>query len=120
MTYNMAKNTLHNKCKLLVSHFCSHAKFISWGKEIKIAKKLLKLNSEIKFWKSLQPPNPVFSLSWFLTKEGKDFLQVSKLKQNLNLTRPSERAILEEKIGKDKEIEKKPQTIFEFLNHGKN
>ena len=76
----MPKNTLHNKCKLLVSHFCSQAKFISWGKEIKIAKKLLAENSDVKFWLSLQTPNPVFSLSWFLTKDGKDFLQVSKLK----------------------------------------
>ena len=113
-------NTLHNKCKLLVNHFCSHAKFISWGKEIKIAKKLLKLNPEIKFWKSLQTSNPVFSLSWFLTKEGKDFLQVSKLKQKLSLPQPSSRAILEEKIGEDKELPKKPKTIFEFLNNGKN
>ena len=115
----MPKNTLHNKCKLLVSHFCSQAKFISWGKEIKIAKKLLAENSDVKFWLSLQTPNPVFSLSWFLTKDGKDFLQVSKLKQNLVLPKASERAILKDKIGEDKEVEKKPKTIFEFLNHGK-
>ena len=115
----MAKNTLHNKCKLLVNHFCSHAKFISWGKEIKIAKQLLKLNPEIKFWKSLQPSNLIFSLSWFLTKEGKDFLQVSRLKQELTLTRPSSRAILEGKLGEDKEISHEPKTIFEFLNHAK-
>ena len=114
----MAKNTLHNKCKLLVNHFCSHAKFISWGKEIKIAKQLLKLNPEVKFWKSLQTPTPIFSLSWLLTKEGKDFLQVSKLKQNLSLPKPSERAILEGKIGEDKKISKKPKTIFEFLDNG--
>ena len=115
----MAKNTLHNKCKLLVSHFCSHAKFISWGKEIKIAKQLLKINPEVKFWLSLQTPNPVFSLSWFLTQEGKDFLQVSKLKQNLTLPKSSGRAIFKDKIGEDKKIVKKPKTIFEFLNHGK-
>ena len=78
------------------------------------------MNPEVKFWKSLQTPNPVFSLSWFLTKEGKDFLQVSKLKQNLSLPRPSERAILEGKLGEDKQIKKKPKTIFEFLNNGKD
>ncbi len=77
------------------------------------------MNPEVKFWKSLQPPNPVFSLSWFLTKEGKDFLQISQLKQGLNLTRPSARAILDGKIGEDRQISKKPKTIFEFLNHGK-
>ena len=115
----MPKNTLHNKCKLLVSHFCAHAKFVNWGKEIKIAKKLLADNSEVKYWLSLQLSKPIFSLSWFLTKEGKDFLQVSKLKQNLVLPKASERAILKDKIGEDKQIEKKPQTIFEFLNHGK-
>ena len=115
----MPKNTLHNKCKLLVSHFCAHAKFVNWGKEIKIAKKLLADNSEVKYWLSLQLSKPIFSLSWFLTKEGKDFLQVSKLKQNLVLPKASERAILKEKIGEDKQIETKPKTIFEFLNHGK-
>ena len=115
----MPKNTLHNKCKLLVSHFCAHAKFVNWGKEIKIAKKLLTENSEVKYWLSLQLSKPIFSLSWFLTKEGKDFLQVSKLKQNLVLPKASERAILKDKIGEDKQIFQKPKTIFEFLNHGK-
>jgi len=115
----MPKNTLHNKCKLLVSHFCAHAKFVNWGKEIKIAKKLLADNSEVKYWLSLQLSKPIFSLSWFLTKEGKDFLQVSKLKQNLVLPKASERAILKDKIGEDKQISQKPKTIFEFLNHGK-
>ena len=114
----MAKNTLHSKCKLLVNYFCSQAKFISWGKEIKIAKQLLKINSEVKFWLSLQTPKPIFSLSWLLTKEGKDFLQVSKLKQNLTLPKASERAILKDKIGEDKQVSNKPKTIFEFLNHG--
>lgn len=113
----MAKNTLHNKCKLLVSHFCKDAKFISWPKEIKIAKQLLQKNSEVKFWLSLQLPKPIFSLSWFLTDEGKDFMQVSKLKQNLNLPQPSERAILKDKLGEDKNITKKPKTLFEFLNY---
>jgi hypothetical protein len=115
----MPKNTLHNKCKLLVSHFCAHAKFVNWGKEIKIAKKLLADNSEVKYWLSLQLSKPIFSLSWFLTKEGKDFLQVSKLKQNLVLPKASERAILKDKIGEDKQVSQKPKTIFEFLNHGK-
>ena len=116
----MPKNTLHNKCKLLVNHFCGHAKFISWGKEIKIAKKLLQLNPEVKFWKSLETPTLIFSLSWFLTRDGKDFLQVSKLKQNLNLPKASGRAILKDKLGKDKRLAKKPKTLFEFLNNGKN
>lgn len=115
----MAKNTLHNKCKLLVSHFCSGAKYISWPKEIKIAKQLLQKNKEVKFWLSLQLPKPIFTLSWFLTDDGKRFLQVSKLKQNLELPKPSERVIFKDKIGEDKEVTKKPKTIFDFLNHGK-
>jgi hypothetical protein len=115
----MPRNSLHNKCKLLVTYFCGHADFISWGKEIKIAKKLLAMNSEVKFWKSLQTPMPIFSLSWFLTEEGKDFLQVSKLKQNLNLPKASARAIFKDKLGEDKQVSKKPKTIFEFLNDGK-
>ena len=33
----------------------------------------------------------------------------------MSLPKPSERAILEDKIGEDKEISKKQKTIFEFL-----
>lgn len=75
------------------------------------------MNAEVKFWLSLQPSIPIFSLSWFLTDDGKDFLQVSKLKQNLVLPKASGRAILKDKIGEDKELPQKPKTLFEFLNH---
>ena len=116
----MATNTTHNKCKLLVSHFCGHADKILWGKEIKIAQKLLKLNSDVKFWLSVQTQQPIFSLSYFLTDEGKELLQNLKLRKNLNLRPKDNASILEDKLGKDKVIEKKPKNLMDFLNNGKD
>ena len=116
----MPKNTKHEKCKLLVNHFCGHADKILWGKEIKIAQRLLKLNSDVKFWLSVQTQQPVFSLSYFLTDEGKTLLQNLKLRKNLDL-RPNENAsIQEDKLGEDKVIKKKFKTLMDFLNHGEN
>lgn len=116
----MPKATNHKKCQLLVNHFCGHADKILWGKEIKIAQKLLKLHSDVKFWLSVQTERPIFTLSYFLTEDGKTLLQNLKLRKNLDL-RPSEEAsILEDKLGEDKKITKKPKNLLDFLNHGKS
>ena len=110
----------HKKCQLLVNHFCGHAPKILWGKEIKIAKQLLKINSDIKFWLSVQTQDPVFSLSYFLTDDGVSLLQNLERRKNLNL-KPSEGgAILSDKIGEDKVVEKKKKTIMDFLKDGEN
>jgi len=116
----MGKSTLHKKCQLLVSHFCGHADKILWGKEIKIAQKLLKINSDVKFWLSVQTQQPIFSLSYFLTDEGKDLLQNLKLRSNLNLRPKDNAGILGDKLGEDKVIQKKPKNLMDFLNNGKN
>lgn len=116
----MPKATNHKKCQLLVSHFCGHAEKILWGKEIKIAQKLLKINSDIKFWLSVQTEQPIFSLSYFLTEEGKTLLQNLELRKNLDLRPSKESTILDDKLGEDKEITKKPKNLLDFLNHGKS
>tara|TARA_Y100001963_G_C6529418_1_gene330377 strand:+ start:222 stop:575 length:354 start_codon:yes stop_codon:yes gene_type:complete len=117
----MGKATVHKKCQLLVNHFCGHAPKILWGKEIKIAQKLLKINSDVKFWLSVQTQEPIFSLSFFLTDEGKDLLRNLELRKNLNLRPKDNAGILEGKLGQDKKLKKKkPKNLMDFLNDGKD
>ena len=122
----MAKNTLHNKCKLLVNHFCSHAKFISWGKEIKIANKLFNKYINLTFWKWLSHDMDfkVNSLAFFLTKDG---IKLLKLKYVLfiklgkvNLSSKKRRSLKKNKVGKDKQIKKKPRNLRDFINYAED
>ncbi len=112
----MAKNTTHAKCQLIVNRFCGHNKNLSWGKEIKIAQKLIKLEPDASFWLSLEHKR-LASLSFFLTEEGKLFLKTSKLKASLNLKQVETAEVGEEKIGEDKERTKprKPKSTLDFL-----
>ena len=75
------------------------------------------------FWQSLDLNRKPISLSFFLTSQGKKLLKgkyfiynrLSKLdislKKGYNLSK--------DKIGEDKKIEKKPENLTEFINHGK-
>lgn len=110
----MAKNTNHAKCQLIVSRFCGHNPKLYWAREIKIAKKLLKLEPEVSVWLSLEH-RKLSSLSWFLSDEGKLFIKTSKLKKELNLKEVFNPEIKEEKIGEDKVMSKKPKSLLDFL-----
>jgi hypothetical protein len=110
----VAKNIKHAKCQLIVNRFCGHIKSLPWGREIKIAQKLIKIEPEASFWLSLEHKK-LSSLSWFLTEEGKLFLKTSKLKESLRLKENPSLKIEEEKIGEDKQIEQKPKTVLDFL-----
>ena len=111
------KPTLHQKSQLVVSHFLSHRDFISWPKEIKIAKTLLQAIPDHTFWLSIDPPKPIGTLSYFKTKDGELLIQLTYKKQGIDLSAGAKEVILGDKIGKDKEINaKKPKTLMEFLN----
>ena len=111
----------HEKCKLIVSKCCDDPKkIISWGKEIKIAKKLLKSYPDIDFWVKLDLPYKPNTLSWFLTPEGKSALEIGKLKikhpaRNTTSNVIKQHELKEKKIGEDKVLDKKPLTILDFL-----
>ena len=96
----------------------------NWPKEIKIANKLLKKYPDIKFWRSLDLDRKPMTLSFFLTGKGKRFLKgkyfIYKRISKLDLNPKKEYNISKEKVGEDKKIKKKkPTTLMEFINYGK-
>lgn len=94
-----------------------------WGREIKIAVKLVK-KYPFEFLIQLKEPfvTKMSSLAWFLTEEGKIHLNTQFFnfkKENTNLTQEAKVIKLSEnKLGEDVIIVKKPKTLKEFLNHG--
>lgn len=111
------KPTQHQKCQIIISHFLSHKEFISWPKEIKIVKDLLKAIPDHTFWLSVQPPNPISTLSYFKTQEGELLIELTYKKHGIDLSPKEKKVILGDKVGEDKVIEpKKPKTLMEFLN----
>jgi hypothetical protein len=107
---------------------------ISWGRDTKSAKTLLKKFPEEDFWDWIEPYPMVDSLFKLLseknieylnkkyliflsqkkTKEGKE-----KLKENLDQRQDQAYNLQESKVGEDLILVKKPTTIKEFLNYGK-
>ena len=116
----MARNTQHSKCKYIVSKFCLEPQFISWGKEINIAKKLLEAHPDMDFWEKMPPRDYGNTLSFFLTSEGKAFLAAQKRLLQLNLEQPEQYKLSDKKLLKNKDTKnKKPKTLMEFLRDGK-
>ena len=112
----MARNTDHSKCKFIVSKFCLEPQFVNWGKEINIAKKLLKAYPDMDFWEKMPPRDYGNTLSFFLTGEGKAFLAAQKRLLQLNLEKPEQYKLSDKKLLKNNETKKKkPKTLMEFL-----
>ncbi len=91
-----------------------------WPRECKIAKKLLS-KFTIEFFRFCPKPDfKVPSLAWFLTENGKKFINYQYFeyqKSKLNLIDKREEIILQdEKVGEDIQITRKPKTLKEFLN----
>lgn len=112
----MSKNDFNKFCKVIVAKFVSSPK-INWGKEIKIAQKLLDFKSSKEFWGNLQIDFKLNSLSWFLTNEGKHFLTANETKQFLAGSINKEYVMESCKIGEDLDIKIKPKTISDFLKN---
>lgn len=103
----------HKLCQMIVRKFVRGN--INWPREIKIAQKLIKRFNNFNFWDNLKDlGSPPPSLAWFLKPEGKSFLIKEYEMFNLNLNKE----IIElknEKVQEDKNIDKKPKTILDFL-----
>jgi hypothetical protein len=116
----MARQTEHSKCKYIVSKFCLEPQFVNWGKEINIAKKLLKAYPEMGFWEKIPPRDYGNTLSFFLTSEGKSFLVAQKKLLQLKIEEPEQYELSDKKILKNEKAEKKnPKTLMEFLRDAK-
>jgi len=104
------------RAKYLILNLCKDVKNISWPKEVKIAKQLLKKHPDFDSWAKISMGEKPVSLSWFLTDEGKQFISIAEKKRDLDLDTKKTYSIEEDKIGEDKKITKKPKTIKDFLN----
>lgn len=71
-------NIVHNQCKLLVSSFVEKP---NWPRELKIARKLL-INYSLDFLLTI-PVSRLYSLSFFLTEDGKEKIGYAEKLQKL-------------------------------------
>ena len=71
----MSFNPEFKACQRLVEKFCANPD--SWPKEIKIARKLLKMCPDLESWYALTLPKEINSLSFFLCKDGGMFIPTS-------------------------------------------
>ena len=113
-----AKLTDHGKCKFLVSKFVVKDN-LNWPREIKIAKKLLKLYPDFVVWSNLKLDFKLNSLAFFLMDEGKSQMSIfkfNKSKENvLDLLPQNSEVIGNKKIGKDTvEDSLKPLSFKDF------
>jgi len=95
-----------------------------WAGQMKIVNGLIKkYGLEFLFWCPKPNNYKITSMVWFLTEEGKHFLSDQLLeysKQNTNLSiDPIKVDLKETKLGEDIILDKKPKTLKEFLNYGK-
>ena len=95
-----AKNIDFQRCKYLILNFCKDVKKISWPKEVKIAKQLLRKYPSFDSWIGISMGDKPSSLSWFLTDEGKQFLAIAEKSKNLIWT--PKRVILYKKTNSGK------------------
>jgi hypothetical protein len=110
-----------NKYQKLILRFLKDTKYFKqteWKRETALAKKLL-LENSIDFWMSVSLPFELNSLAWFLTPEGKTHVAVTEKKLVLDLKKEATFSIIEEPKQSENTEVKKPQTILDFLKHGK-
>ena len=107
----------YNTCLSIILKFCRDPTRIDWEKEMRIAELLIK-DHGTEVFKKLVPEIMGFemrSLAAFRTEKFKAFL--NKQKNLLKLDFTKERATIgKRKIGKDKQIRRKPKTLLNFLN----
>jgi hypothetical protein len=108
-------------CRAIVEKFLENQKALNWGKEIKIAKKLFSVHPDPEFWRRIgKPAHNIYTLSYFLTQEGEEFLAKEDRKKDFN-PKPMETYALENNIlGENIQRETKPKTTAEFLKYGQN
>lgn len=113
-----------NKWSLLINKFCKYPDSI-WGnpghikREVKITKQLLTLHPQ-EFWEKVALPFKLNSLAWFLGGKGKDFLGLELKRHKLTLKSNRQYSLNNEKLGRDKKVDRKPRTMLEFSRlHGK-
>jgi hypothetical protein len=95
----------------------SRHKEIQWAKEMKIMNDLSQKCSNIDFWFHARPDFQLPSLAWFLTINGRRYLNDKFKTFNFEFDKKTPEIKLEsEKQGLDENIErKKPKTLMDFI-----
>lgn len=87
------------------------------AREIAIGKKLYVLMEDEVFWKESYLPFKLNSLAWLLSADGIEWINSEASRMKLKLEKPIVYDLEENKLGKDKKINKKNnQTLMDFLN----
>jgi hypothetical protein len=98
----------------------SRYKEISWAKEMKIMNSLVQKNDNPDFWFHARTSFPIPSLAWFLTPDGRKYLNEKYRAFNLVLSSSvvniSKIELKEEKQGEDIDTNtRKPKTLMDFI-----
>jgi len=121
--YKDSYNQKNYKTEFIISCFRlpkSRHKEIPWAKEIKIMNSLVDKCSNPKFWFHARPEFQLPSLAWFLTRDGRRYLNEKYATFNLELKKEVKEEIKldEKKLGSDEPlIPKKPKTIMDFIKN---
>jgi hypothetical protein len=112
----MNENTLFKDSKELIFLMLGKGDF-HYGKEVKIAKTLLKDFPDINFWRDYDPHTKIYSLSLFLTSKGRE--EIRKNYDMFLLTRPKDKIILSNvPVVNIPEVENKgARTLMELIDN---
>ena len=113
----MKKNQQGKYLKFIVSKFADNKCGFNWGVQMGVAKTLILAYPDISFWDKLTPPDKqIYSLTWFLTKEGKSYLANQYMLQGIKTEEPKNKFNFQkEKIGKDFKIKPKKSGVLDFF-----
>ena len=104
--------------KEFISKFVKKDASLVWPREMKMVNSLFKIFPNDEFWRSLELKFKLNSLCWFLSDEGRKFLNVEYKKFNFEPEKPktfelkNNNIAFQEKIG---ETIQAPMTVREFL-----
>ncbi len=107
-------------CKLIVGNFSKFEKG-NYSSKLEVAKKIYKIYPDKDFWNwmFLNCDIKVENLSFFLTKDGAEFLIKKNKLRNFSPSKKIDLITESGKIGEDKKITKKGSTIIGFIKNDK-
>lgn len=116
------------KSKEIIKLFIKDAATINWPQEIRVCKKLLQFNSDLEFWKKITLGFKLNSTAWFLTAEGKKFLEKSReefekdfsvLHTTLQANLSKDEIVKDNKLVEETPVVAPKQTLLSWLSSSK-
>ena len=104
--------------KEFIAKFVKKDSTLVWPREMKMVSTLFKIFPNDDFWNSLELKFKLNSLCWFLSDEGRKFLNIEYKKFNFEPQKPEKFDLINNNIafeGKIGETVQAPMTVREFL-----